>query len=111
MTIRPCRRPKVDVFETSEDRYAARCEVPACGWHYPVAPGTVALKTDVAEQARHHRADHSSAYPRCWIERDVEWEVHCAPCGGHRRTFGTRRQAQTWLDAHLQLEHQVVVCA
>lgn len=105
MTV-PCKRPRVRVNDLlGLDRIAAVCDVPGCGWHYDNV-----VKTDVEEQAVRHRAAHRSVVPKTWIERDLEYDACCGPCGGHRRTFGTRREAQAWLDDHLATEHGLVSC-
>lgn len=109
----PCKRPKVTV-EPVLDALGALvrplshhvvCAVPRCGWTYGPA-----VKSDADEQAKWHRARHRSGVPKTRIERDLEHDVYCDPCGGHRRTFGTRREAVEWLDEHLATEHGVVVC-
>lgn len=106
MTIRPCPNPKVRINELlGLDRVAAVCDVPACGWHYDNV-----VITDVREQAVRHRQQHRTAVPATRIEHDTLWDVYCQPCGGHRRTLATKREAQTWLDEHLTSEHQVVKC-
>lgn len=49
-----------------------------------------------------------------WLEDQSQpttlHDVYCEPCGGHRRTFGTRADAQAWLDHHLSTEHGLVMC-
>lgn len=106
-TVIPCKRPKVRVNELlGLDRIAAVCDVPACGWRYDNV-----VKSDVQEQATRHRGEHRSAVPTSSIVGpDPEYDVHCEPCGGHRRTFGTRVDAQAWLDYHLSTEHGLVTC-
>ena len=102
----PCKRPRVRVNELlGRDRVAAVCDVPGCGWHYD----NVAI-TDVREQAVRHRRAHRDAVPKTWIERDAEYDVYCAPCGGHRRTFATRAHAKHWLRHHLTAKHGLVEC-
>lgn len=107
MTVVPCKRPKVaiDVSVTGPGGllYHVRCQVTGCEYAYGPA-----LKSDAEQQATWHRHSHRAAVPKAWVERDVEWDVHCEPCGGHRRTFGTRSDAETWLAYHLSTEHGVV---
>lgn len=108
----PCKRPKVrlvtidDGLTGTDLVFRAMCWVPTCDWSYGPA-----LKTDAEQQATRHRGEHRDAVPTAWIEHDVEYDVHCEPCGGHRRTFGTRVDAQAWLDHHLSVEHGLVVCS
>lgn len=107
----PCKRPKVLVEERVDapGGHVAACAVPGCGWTY----GAIghAVKTDAQRQAALHRLEHRVAVPHTGVVGPVpEWEVWCDPCGGHRRTFGTRREAAAWLEDHLRSEHQVVTC-
>ena len=103
----PCKRPRVRINVLHGlDKLAVVCDVPGCGFHEP----DHVVKASAEESARWHRAAHRSAVPKAWIERDVEYDVHCQPCGGHRRTFGTRADAQQWLDHHLSVEHGLAVC-
>lgn len=110
MTTAPCKRPRVDVtteaVASGPLAHRATCAVPGCSWGY--GPG---VKTDVEWQAARHRREHRDAVPKTWVERDVEWDAYCDPCGGHRRAFATRREAQAWLDEHLTTEHGLVTCA
>lgn len=105
----PCKRPKVTV--TSEAvasgplAHRATCEVPGCAWGY--GPG---VKTDVEQQASWHRMNHKATVPATKVVHHTEWDAHCSPCGGHRRTFATKRQAALWLDEHLVTEHGLVTC-
>lgn len=102
--IRPCKRPPVVVVhDQHNDHHGAHCQLFGCEWRY--GPG---LKTDVEENAARHRRAHRDAVPKTRIVHGVEWDVHCEPCGGHRRTFGTRVDAQAWLDHHLSTEHGLV---
>ena len=113
MNAKPCKRPRVTIephpktFATGATAiyHLVTCHVPACGFTYDAA-----VKTDAEDQAKWHRHHHRGVVPRAWIEKDVEYDVHCEPCGGHRRTFGTRADAQAWLDFHLSAEHGLVVC-
>lgn len=107
----PCKRPKVEVVSHAVDPTARSvfCRVPGCGWTYGIPPYQ-ALKSDAEEQAKHHRQHHRAAVPNAYLEHDVEWDVYCTPCSGHRRTFGTRTDAQAWLDYHLSAEHGLVTC-
>lgn len=110
MTVRPCARPKVVIgpHPYQSDGVVVRCQVPGCDFQYPSDLQFVALASDGSYQATMHRELHRLAMPKTRIVRDVEWDVHCDPCGGHRRTFATKREAQTWLDEHLANEHGVV---
>lgn len=109
----PCKRPKVTIeayektFATgaSATYHLVTCGVPGCHFTYDAA-----VVTDAAQQATWHRAAHRNAVPVCSIVKDGEYDVFCEPCGGHRRTFGTRTDAQAWLDHHLSVEHGLVVC-
>lgn len=110
----PCKRPRVTIeahakhFDTGAPPatyHLVTCRVPGCGFAYDAA-----VVTDAAQQATWHRAAHRDAVPVTSIVKDVEWDVYCEPCGGHRRTFGTRTDAQAWLDHHLTAEHGLVVC-
>lgn len=109
----PCKRPKVTVEPRAgaKDAVDVDCQVPGCGFTYPADKQFIALKSDAADQATRHRQEHRLAVPRTRIEKDVEYDVFCDPCGGHRRTFGTRTDAQSWLDYHLSSEHGVVTCS
>lgn len=109
----PCRRPRVSI-EPHEKTFATgstgtyhlvTCHVPRCDFTYDAA-----VVTDAQDQAKWHRQHHKAAVPEAYLEHDVEWDVYCTPCGGHRRTFGTRTDAQAWLDYHLSAEHGLVVC-
>lgn len=106
----PCARPKVTVQThlRDPDGHMVVCQVPGCGWQYPEDLQYIALASDAQAQATVHRWEHKQLVPATKIVRDPEWDVHCTPCGGHRRTFGTKREAQTWLAAHLADEHGVV---
>lgn len=111
--IIPCKRPKVAVEPNQLDHgtSVATCHVPGCRWTYPANPETSrAVKSDATEQAARHRTAHREAVPVAFVQRDVEWDVHCMPCGGHRRTFGTRVDADAWLAYHLSTEHGLVNC-
>jgi hypothetical protein len=103
-----CKQPKVTV-EGHPSGVAgacqAACAVPGCDWTFN------SVKTACEEAAVRHRREHREAVPRTWIERDPEYDVHCAPCGGHRRTFGTRGDAEAWLTYHLRAEHGLVSCS
>jgi hypothetical protein len=109
----PCKRPKVtvDVVYDALGAVAAPlshrviCHVPRCTWTYGPA-----VKSDAGEQATWHRQQHRAGVPKTRIERDLLHDVYCEPCGGHRRTFGSRREASEWLDEHLATEHGAVVC-
>lgn len=109
----PCKRPKVTiephekVFSTGSTGtyHLASCHVPGCGWSYDAA-----VVTDAQDQATWHRMRHRASVPATKVVREVEWEAHCTPCGGHRRTFGTKKEAQAWLDEHLATEHGLVSC-
>ena len=111
MTLIPCKLPKVavqadtDLGLTMTGLHRVVCLVPRCAFSYGPA-----LKSDAQEQATRHRAAHRAAVPRTWIERDPEYDVYCQACGGHRRTFGTRTDAQAWLDDHLTRDHGLVSC-
>lgn len=112
-TIRPCARPKVTVepHPHGGDGFVVRCHVPGCErWSYPSDLQFVALHGDAQAHATYHRVEHKALVPVTSIRRDPEWDVSCAPCGGHQRTFGTKREAQAWLDQHLAEEHGVVSC-
>jgi hypothetical protein len=107
----PCKRPKVTVEPRPDGReFLVTCHVPGCGWQCPDDLQFVAGKSYAQEEATRHRRQHRTAVPDVRIEHDVEWDVYCKPCGGHRRTFGTRTDAQAWLDHHLNAEHGLVVC-
>lgn len=110
MSAIPCKRPKVEVtaeaVASGPLAHRATCHVPGCSWGYGPA-----VKTDAEQQAGWHRSTHRSAVPRTWIERDPLYDVYCEPCGGHRRSFGTRTDAQAWLNYHLSAEHGLVVCS
>jgi hypothetical protein len=102
----PCKRPKVLLEQPADvDLYTARCSVPGCGWIEGPS-----VKTYMEQRATAHRREHRHAVPKTWIERDPEYDVYCEPCGGHRRTFSTRSDAQAWLDHHLSTEHGLVAC-
>ena len=112
-TVIPCKRPKVTVEPNQLDHGSsvAACHVPHCGWTYPTNPAVShAVKSDATEHATRHRALHRDAVPATRIAHEVEWEVYCDPCGGHRRTFGTRTDAEAWLAYHLSTEHGLVTC-
>jgi hypothetical protein len=85
--------------------HRALCHVPGCSWLYDAA-----VVTDAQEQAIRHRREHRDAVPATSIRHDTEYDVYCEPCGGHRRTFGTRTDAQAWLNYHLSAEHGLVSC-
>lgn len=109
-TVIPCKRPRVLVDAVgSHGRWQADCYVPGCRWAY----GNV-VKSDVEDQATRHRGAHRAAVPTAYLttpsQQGPEYDVYCPPCGGHRRTFATRRDAQAWIDEHLTREHGVVVC-
>lgn len=106
----PCKRPKVTIDESRPGTYRVECHIPGCRWFYPSSPSFIALQSNAREQATRHRQEHRAAVPKTWIEKDPEYDVHCQPCGGHRRTFGTRSDAETWLAYHLTAEHGLVVC-
>lgn len=108
MNVIPCKRPRVDIEPCaggSVDLVGTRCLVPGCSWYYGPA-----VKTDATEQAVRHRRTHRDAVPDAHIDHDVEWDVYCDPCGGHRRTFGTRTDAEAWLAYHLSTVHGLVTC-
>ncbi len=106
-TPAPCKRPKVTVAPVGNvDLTLASCEVPTCDWTYGPA-----LKSDAQQQATWHRRVHRDAVPNARVVHDVEYDVHCEPCGGHCRTFGTRVDAQAWLVYHLSTEHGLVTCS
>lgn len=109
----PCKRPKVtvDPRSSADCAHDANCRVPGCSWTYPADKQFMALKSDADWQASRHRAEHRAAVPNAYLEHAVEWDVYCTPCGGHRRTFGTRTDAQAWLDYHLSTEHGLVSCS
>jgi hypothetical protein len=111
-TLTPCKRPKVTIELTNPDvgSVAAICHVPRCRWRYPENTTSHGVKVDVTEHAGRHRRAHRSAVPETRIVHDVEWDVHCEPCGGHRRTFGTRADAEAWLSYHLSTDHGLVSC-
>lgn len=103
MSAIPCKRPKVTAEPADGSGLVDHtCHVPRCGWTFRSVMS--------AEEPKWHREEHKRAVPRAWIVRDVEWDVYCEPCGGHRRTFGTRAQAERWLDDHLSTEHGLVTC-
>jgi hypothetical protein len=113
VTAIPCKRPKVTIDphpNGQSDAKVATCHVPACGWTYPRDLQFVALASDAQGEATRHRGEHKRAVPETRIVRDVEWDAYCQPCGGHRRTLGTRAEAETWLAEHLRVEHGVVTC-
>lgn len=113
MTTIPCKRPKVTIDPRAGDRDAvdANCHVPRCGWTYPSDKQFIALKSDATFQATMHRQQHRNTVPDAYLEHGAEWDVYCTPCGGHLRTFGTRTDAQAWLDYHLSAEHGLAVCS
>lgn len=108
MSAAPCKRPKVTV-DTHPSGVAgadqATCRVPGCDWTY------TSVKTACEQAAGRHRAEHRDLVPNAYLEHNTEWDVYCTPCGGHRRTFGTRTDAQAWLDYHLSTEHGLVSCS
>lgn len=115
-TVPPCKRPKVTIapvvqYSPSTEgivewtAQVVTCAVPRCGFTYKAA-----VITDANQQATWHRQEHRAAVPKTWIERDPEYDVHCEPCGGHRRTFGTRVDAEAWLAHHLHADHGLVTC-
>ena len=112
----PCKRPKVTLTprEQHNGAHDAACHVPGCGWSYPSDRQFMALKSDATERATRHRGAHRAAVPPAYLttptQQGPEYDVYCPPCGGHRRTFATRRDAQAWIDEHLAVEHGVVVC-
>lgn len=109
----PCKRPQVELVPavTNPGTVVAVCHVPRCGWTYPEDPQQyVAVKSDATEQAVRHRRAHRDAVPATRVVHDIEWDVYCDPCGGHRRTFGTRTDAEAWLAYHLSTVHGLVTC-
>ena len=113
MNAIPCKRPKVTIDPHpggQSDAKVATCHVPRCGWTYPADLQFIALVSDAADQATRHRKAHRDAVPETKVVHDVEWDVYCDPCGGHRRTFGTRSDADAWLSYHLSTEHRLVTC-
>lgn len=112
--VAPCKRPKVELVPAiaNPSTFVAVCHVPGCGWTYPRDPQrSVAQKSDAQQQATWHRQAHRAGVPRTWIECDLEYNVYCEPCGGHRRTFATRAHAKHGLNYHLVAEHGLVVCS
>lgn len=113
MNTIPCKRPKVTVDPRPDDRnttFDVTCHVPGCRFTYPADKQFCALSADANDQARMHRQAHRAAVPATRIEKDPLYDVYCDACGGHRRSFDTRREAQVWLDEHLATEHRVVAC-
>lgn len=111
MSAIPCKRPRVTVDQrVDHDAFDVNCRVPGCDFTYPRDKSFVAIKSDAEATAARHRQQHRVAVPRTWIERDPEYDVFCEPCGGHRRTFGTRTDAQAWLSYHLSTDHGLVSC-
>lgn len=108
-TVIPCKRPKVTIateaVASGPLAHRATCQVPGCSWAYGPA-----VKTDAEQQATWHRVAHRGAVPSARVVKDVEYDVYCEPCGGHRRTFGTRVDADAWLNYHLSTEHGLVTC-
>lgn len=103
MTAIPCKRPKVTADPIAgSDLVDHTCHVPRCGWTF--------RSVKSAQEPGWHRADHRRAVPATRVVHDVEWDVYCEPCGGHRRTFGTRTDAEAWLNYHLDVEHGLVTC-
>lgn len=115
ITLRPCARPRVtvDTHPRDPNGFVVRCHVPGCDtWSYPSDLQFIAILSDAQAKATWHRGEHRILVPTTSIRRDEvtsEWDVHCSPCGGHRRTFATKREAQAWLDQHLAEEHGAVV--
>lgn len=103
-TTIPCKRPKVtpELIENISGLVKHACLVPRCGWTF------VSVKT--AQEVKWHKDSHKRAVPASRVVHDVEWAVYCEPCGGHRRTFGTRADADAWLAYHLSTEHGLVTC-
>lgn len=103
-TYIPCRVPKI----TSEPiepggLWLHACQVPGCGWTFR------SVKT--CQEVGWHKRDHRDAVPPTRIDLDGGLQdVYCWPCGGHRRSFPTKREAKEWLDRHLVEEHGLVVC-
>ncbi len=109
--IVPCKRPRVELVEqvTNPGTVVAVCHVTGCAWTYPANPRDyVAVKSDAEGRAIAHRFERRHAVPVTRIVRDPEWDVHCVPCRGHLRTFGTKREAETWLHEHLVAERGLV---
>lgn len=113
----PCKRPKVTVEwhpmvgqydpanpDADRGRHVVICHVRGCNFERQYHT----VKAGAQEEAGWHRQAHRAAVPRTSIVRDPEYGVHCEPCGGHRRTFGTRIDAEAWLDYHLSSEHGLV---
>lgn len=111
----PCKRPKVTVDDLGPGftlRYVAVCATGTCEWSY-----LNVVKSDVQEQAKHHRAEHRMAVPAAavdanWVadEHGVHWQrgytVKCE-CGLDT-VRGTRSDADAHLDHHLSAVHGLV---
>lgn len=98
----PCKVPKVTSTDDGTGLFLHACQVPGCGWTFR----SVKSVQDVGWHKRQHR----DAVPSTAIDKDPLYDVYCTPCGGHRRSFDRRVDAQAWLDQHLVDEHGLVTC-